>query len=147
MDLGNLEKPKGSTRTRKRVGRGPGSGKGKTCGRGHNGQLSRSGCKRKPWRESGQMPLHRRLPKRGFKSLDPTCYQVVNVGQIAAKFAEPAKMGPEQMKSTGLISTLNKPVKILGNGDISVACTVMAQAFSASAREKLVAAGGEVETI
>jgi large subunit ribosomal protein L15 len=93
------------------------------------------------------MPLHRRLPKRGFRSLNPTKYQIVNVGQIAAKCTEPTEIGPEQMKKIGLIGTLNLPVKILGNGEISVACTVMAQACSESARAKLEAAGGKVEII
>jgi len=147
MDLGSLEKPKGSTKNRKRIGRGPGSGTGKTSGKGHKGQQSRSGAKNKYWMEGGQMPLHRRLPKRGFKSLDHTNYQVVNIGQLAGKVSEPSEIGPEQMKSAGLISSLNKPVKILGNGDISVACTVLAQACSKSARAKLEAAGGKVEII
>jgi large subunit ribosomal protein L15 len=97
--------------------------------------------------EGGQMPLHRRLPKRGFRSINPTVYQVVNIGQIAAKCAEPMEIGPEQMKKLGLISSVNKPVKILGNGEISVACTVMAQAGSASARAKLEAAGGKLEIV
>jgi large subunit ribosomal protein L15 len=147
MDLGSLEKPKGATKQRKRVGRGPGSGTGKTSGRGHKGQLSRSGAKKKAWREGGQMPLHRRLPKKGFRSTDPTRYQVVNIGQLAAKFGEPAEINPEKMKSVGLINTLNRPVKVLGNGDIEVACTVLAQAFSGTAKRKLEAAGGKVEII
>jgi large subunit ribosomal protein L15 len=97
--------------------------------------------------EGGQMPLHRRVPKRGFRSLNPTVYQIVNIGQIAAKCTEPTEIGPERMKELGLIKTLNKPVKILANGDISVACTVMAQACSESAKAKLEAAGGKVEII
>ena len=147
MDLGSLEKPKGATRKRKRIGRGHGAGQGKTCGKGHKGQKSRSGYKSRHWMEGGQMPIHRRLPKRGFKSLSHTTYQVVNIGQIAAKCTEPAEIGPVQMKDIGLVNTLNKPVKILGNGEISVACTVLAQACSASARAKLEAAGGKVEII
>jgi len=147
MDLGSLEKPKGSTKKRKRVGRGQGSGLGKTCGKGHKGQKSRSGASKKHHMEGGQMPLHRRLPKRGFRAIDPTKYQVVNISQIASKFEASAVIDPEQMRKAGLISTLNKPVKILGNGDISVACTVHAQACSASAKAKLEAAGGKVEII
>jgi len=147
MDLGSLEKPKGSTRKRKRVGRGHGAGQGKTCGKGHKGQKSRSGAKARYWMEGGQMPLHRRVPKRGFRSLNHTTYQIVNVGQIAAKCTEPTRIGPEQMMEIGLINSLNKPVKILANGEISVACTVLAQACSASARAKLEAAGGKVEII
>lgn len=147
MDLGSLEKPKGATRQRKRVGRGPGSGKGKTSGKGHKGQQSRSGAKKRYWMEGGQMPLHRRLPKRGFRNPDHTQYQVVNVGQLANKIPDSKKLGPEEMKSAGLINTLTKPVKILGNGEISVACTVLAQACSKSARAKLEAAGGKVEII
>lgn len=147
MDLGHLEKPKGSTRNRKRVGRGHGAGQGKTCGKGHKGQKSRSGAKRRYWMEGGQMPIHRRVPKRGFRSLNPTIYQIINISQIAEKCTKPTDIGPEQMKEIGLINTLNKPVKILGNGEISVACTVQAQACSASARVKLEAAGGKVEII
>lgn len=147
MDLGHLEKPKGSTRNRKRVGRGHAAGQGKTCGKGHKGQKSRSGAKRRYWMEGGQMPLHRRVPKRGFRSLNPTIYQIINISQIAEKCTKPTDIGPEQMKEIGLINTLNKPVKILGNGEISVACTVQAQACSASARVKLEAAGGKVEII
>jgi len=147
MDLGNLEKPKGSTRNRKRVGRGPGSGWGKTCGKGHKGQQSRSGYKKKPWSEGGQMPLHRRLPKRGFRSLNRTSYQIVNLTQLANKFTEPMEIGPDKLREAGLIRNLNEPVKILGDGDISVAHTVMVQACSKSARSKLEAAGGKVEII
>ena len=147
MDLGSLEKPKGSTKKRKRVGRGPGSGYGKTSGKGHKGQKSRAGAKKRCWNEGGQMPLHRRVPKRGFRSLNPTHYQVVNIGQIAGKFGEPTEVGPEQLKKAGLISTLNKPVKILGMGEISVACTVQAQGCSESAKAKVEAAGGKVEII
>lgn len=147
MDLGSLEKPKGSTRKRKRVGRGHGAGQGKTSGKGHKGQKSRSGAKNRYWMEGGQMPLHRRVPKRGFKSLNPTVYQIVNIGQIAARFSEPAEVNPEAMKQAGLIKSMNKPVKILGNGEISVACTIMAQACSESAKAKVEAAGGKVEII
>lgn len=147
MDLGSLEKPKGSSRNRRRVGRGQGSGLGKTCGKGHKGQQSRSGYKRKPWSEGGQMPLHRRVPKRGFRSLNRTTFQIVNLAQLANKFTEPTEIGPEKLREAGLIRNLDEPVKILGDGELSVAHTVMVQACSKSARSKLEAAGGKVEII
>ncbi len=147
MDLGSLEKPKGSTRNRRRVGRGQGSGLGKTCGKGHKGQQSRSGYKRKPWSEGGQMPLHRRVPKRGFRSLNRTTFQIVNLAQLANKFTEPTEIGPEKLREAGLIRNLDEPVKILGDGELAVAHTVMVQACSKSARTKLEAAGGKVEII
>jgi large subunit ribosomal protein L15 len=147
MDLGHLQKPKKSTKQRKRVGRGPGCGNGKTSGRGHKGIQARAGSRRRYAKEGGQMPLHRRLPKRGFRAFDPTEYQIVNISQLATKFQAAAGVGPSEMKAAGLISSLNKPVKILGSGEISVPCTVQAQAFSESARKKLEAAGGKVEIL
>ena len=147
MDLGNLEKPKGSTRKRKRVGRGPGSGKGKTSGRGHKGQMSRSGAKRRAWNEGGQMPLIRRVPKRGFTSLNPTRYQIVNLEDLARKFSSGGDVTVAELKNQGLIKSEAKPVKILGNGAISVGLNLKVQAASKSAVEKINAAGGKLEFV
>jgi len=145
IGLDNLSPAPGSRGKRKRVGRGHGSGQGKTSGRGHKGQKSRSGASIPAWFEGGQMPLYRRVPKRGFKPINRREYQVVNVGMIAHQ--EGSEFGPEQLKALGLISSLRKPVKILGVGVAGRAVTVRAHAFSASAREKIEAAGGTAELI
>jgi large subunit ribosomal protein L15 len=145
IGLDNLSPTPGSRGKRKRVGRGHGSGHGKTSGRGHKGQKSRSGASIPAWFEGGQMPLYRRVPKRGFKPINRREYQVVNVGLIAN--LEGSAFGPEELKAHGLIASLNKPVKILGVGTTGRPVTVRAHAFSATAREKIEADGGTVELI
>ncbi len=145
IGLDNLSPPKGSRGKRKRVGRGHGSGHGKTSGRGHKGQKSRSGASIPAWFEGGQMPLYRRVPKRGFKPLNKVEYQVVNLSAIAE--TDGTELGPEELKAGGLISSLRKPVKILGVGAPGRAVTVRAHAFSATAKEKLEAEGGRAELI
>jgi len=146
MDLSNLKPPKGATRNRKRVGRGPGSGLGKTAGRGHKGAQSRSGYKQKRGFEGGQMPLHRRLPKRGFFNLFRVEYAVVNLDDLAARFAAGAVVTPEVLRAERLVTTKQK-IKVLARGDIRVALTVQAHKFSEKAAEKIAAAGGSVETL
>lgn len=145
LGLDNLSPVPGSHRPRKRVGRGHGSGSGKTSGKGHKGQKSRTGVSIPAWFEGGQMPLHRRVPKRGFKSLNPKRYQVVNLSALAG-LSESA-IGPDELVDHGLIRSARKAVKILGDGAPGRAITVRAHAFSASARERITADGGTVELI
>ncbi|MBT8462131.1 MAG: 50S ribosomal protein L15 [Gemmatimonadetes bacterium] len=145
MGLDSLSPTPGSRGKRKRIGRGHGSGHGKTSGRGHKGQKSRSGASIPAWFEGGQMPLYRRVPKRGFKPINRREFQVVNVGLIAG--LEGSAFGPEELKAHGLIASLKKPVKILGVGSAGRAVTVRAHAFSAAAREKIEADGGTAELI
>jgi large subunit ribosomal protein L15 len=140
--LDSIQRPEGVKRTSKRVGRGPGSGVGKTAGRGHKGQKSRSGGSMKPWFEGGQMPLQRRLPKRGFRPYRRVEYQVVNVRDL--KRVQGDEANPVTLKAVGLISSLGRPVKILGQGEVTRAIRVEAHAFSRTAREKIEKAGGEV---
>jgi len=146
MDLSNLKPPKGATRNRKRVGRGPGSGLGKTAGRGSKGAQSRSGYKQKRGFEGGQMPLHRRLPKRGFHNPFRVEYAVVNLDDLAARFAAGAVVTPEVLRAERLVTT-KQPIKVLARGEIAVALTVKAHKFSEKAAEKIAAAGGSVETL
>jgi large subunit ribosomal protein L15 len=146
MDLSNLKPPKGASRKRKRVGRGPGSGLGKTAGRGAKGAKSRSGFKRKRGFEGGQMPLHRRMPKRGFFNPFRVEYAVVNLDDLGAKFAAGTVVTPELLRKTRLVSTKQK-IKVLSRGELAVALTVKAHKFSAKAAEKIAAAGGSVETL
>ena len=141
IELHNLRPPKGSHRGRKRVGRGPGSGKGKTSGRGENGQNSRSGGGVPAWFEGGQMPLQRRIPKRGFTNRNRVEYQVVNVGDLHVVDGEAT---PEALKKAGLIRSLRQPVKILGTGEVTAAFRCSAHAASATARKKIEGAGGSV---
>ncbi|NNK48076.1 MAG: 50S ribosomal protein L15 [Gemmatimonadetes bacterium] len=145
IGLDSLSPTPGSRGKRKRIGRGHGSGHGKTSGRGHKGQKSRSGASIPAWFEGGQMPLYRRVPKRGFKPINRREFQVVNVGLIAG--LEGSAFGPEELKAHGLIASLKKPVKILGVGSAGRAVTVRAHAFSAAAREKIEADGGTAELI
>lgn len=146
MRLGELKKSAGSTKKRKRIGRGPGSGHGKTSTRGHKGQKARAGGRVPPWFEGGQMPLQRRIPKRGFVSIFKKEYQVVNLGSLG-KCGQAEVINPAVLKNCGLIKKENLPVKILGEGNIDHSATIQAQAFSQSAREKILAAGGKVELI
>ena len=135
----------GSKKSRKRVGRGNGSGHGTYSGRGCKGQKSRAGYKMRPGFEGGQLPLIKRLPrKRGFTNIFRTEYSTVNVGQLS-RFDAGSEVTPEMLVSSGLVKSLKKPVKILANGEISHALTVKADKFSATAKEKIEAAGGKIE--
>jgi large subunit ribosomal protein L15 len=148
MDLSNLKPASGSKQSKKRVGRGPGSGNGKTAGRGHKGAQSRSGYSYKRGFEGGQMPLHRRLPKRGFNNyLFRTEYAVVNLDQLEARFDAGATVSPEALRQAGLVHSKSRPVKVLGRGEVTKALTVQAHKFSGKAAEKLAAAGGKAESI
>lgn len=144
MKLHDLKPAPGSKRPKKRVGRGPGSGNGKTAGRGHKGQRSRSGYSQRLGFEGGQMPLIRRVPKRGFTNLFRTEYAVVNVGRLAA--LEDAEVTPELLAMEGLVRP-GLPVKVLGEGEVPKAIVVTAHRFSKSAREKIEAAGGRCEEL
>lgn len=143
-ELHDLSPTPGSRRNRKRLGRGPGSGTGKTAGRGENGQKSRSGGNVHPRFEGGQMPLVRRIPKRGFKSFNRVEYQVVNVRDLDRVDGE---VSLDSLRSAGLIRSLRKPVKVLGQGEVGKKLSVSAHAFSASAQAKIEAAGGSVTVI
>lgn len=142
--LSSLHPPVGARRARKRVGRGPGSGHGKTASRGHKGLKARSGGGRGPRFEGGQMPLQRRLPKRGFTNIFKVEYQVVNVGELNS-FESQTVVTPSVLQEAGKIKSLKKPVKILGEGDISISLTIKADKFSRTARQKIMDAGGNVE--
>ncbi|NOY14055.1 MAG: 50S ribosomal protein L15 [Deltaproteobacteria bacterium] len=146
MDLSNLKPAPGSTKNRKRIGRGPGSGTGKTSARGHKGQNSRSGGGVKPGFEGGQMPLQRRLPKRGFTSLNKKVYALVNLRDLDS-FDAGSVVDIEALGKVGLVGGIKDGVKILADGDISKALTVRAHKFSKSAAEKIEAAGGKAEVI
>ena len=147
MNLHDLSPAKGSKHSRRRVGRGPGSGLGKTAGRGHKGQKSRTGYSSRPGFEGGQMPLIRRVPKRGFTNLFKTEYAVINVSQLAALAAsEQTDVNPELLARHGLVRK-GLPVKVLGNGELSAALTVTAHKFSKSARAKIEQAGGRCEEL
>ncbi len=143
-ELHDLSPPLGSRRRRKRVGRGQGSGLGKTAGRGQDGQKSRSGGRIRRDFEGGQMPLMRRIPKRGFKNINRVEYQVVNVRDLGRCDGD---VGPDVLKAAGLIASLRKRVKILGEGDMEKSLSVSAHRFSKSAQEKIEAAGGSVTVI
>ncbi len=145
MKLSDLAPAPGSRKKRKRVGRGPGSGHGKTSCRGHKGQKARSGGGTRPGFEGGQMPLQRRLPKRGFTNINSKIYTLVNVGQLDA--LNETEITPELLKEKGVIKKFNDGIKILGNGEVSKAINIKAHAFSASAAEKIAASKGSVETI
>ncbi len=145
MNLSELHPAAGSRRPRKRVGRGPGSGVGKTAGRGEKGQKSRSGYRRKRGFEGGQMPLVRRVPKRGFHNPFRKEYAVVNVGRFEE--LEGDAFTPESLLASGAVSKLSDGLKILGNGELTRAVTIAAHKFSASAREKIEKAGGKAEVI
>jgi len=142
VELHTLSPAEGSRQNSKRVGRGPGSGTGKTAGRGQKGQKSRSGGKVKIGFEGGQMPLQRRIPKRGFTPLNRVEYQVVNLSRLGRM--DGTDVTPETLKAHGLVRSTRKRVKILAQGDIERALSVTAHAVSAKAREKIEAAGGSV---
>ena len=146
MRLHDLKPAPGARRARKRVGRGPGSGNGKTAGRGEKGQRSRSGYSSKRGFEGGQMPLHRRIPKRGFHNLFRVEYRTVNVERLNV-FAPGSEVTPEALLDAGLLRKGTDPVKILGGGEIKVAITVRAHRFAGAAAKKIEAAGGKAETL
>ena len=143
-ELHDLSPVTGSHRNRKRLGRGNGSGTGGTSGKGHKGQKARSGGKVHPRFEGGQMPLIRRIPKRGFKSMNRVEYQVVNVRDLERVEGD---VSPETLKAAGLIGSLRRPVKVLGEGELSKSLTVSAHKFSKSAQSKIEAAGGSITII
>jgi large subunit ribosomal protein L15 len=146
--LSNLSPAPGSKFPRKRVGRGPGSGNGKTAGRGNKGAQSRSGFKFKRGFEGGQMPLHRRVPKRGFTNIFRVEYAVVNLDAIAERFDGGAVVTPETLRERGLVTDRRAPIKVLARGGaIEKALTVQAHKFSGKASELLAAAGGRAEVI
>jgi large subunit ribosomal protein L15 len=146
-DLSNLPRPEGANRDRKRLGRGPGSGTGKTSGKGHKGQKARTGHHGTPaWFEGGQMPIQRRLPKRGFKNPFRTEYEIVNLDAIAA--LEETEITPEVLHQHRLIDLgKGRPVKILAEGELERKVTISAHRVSAAARSKIEAAGGSVELL
>ena len=145
MNLSNVRAPKKASEKRKRVGRGMGSGMGKTSTRGHKGQRSRSGSRMMRGFEGGQMPLHRRLPKRGFTNIFRTEYEVVNLGRLAE--VGEREITPEVLRKAGVVSSRNALVKILGSGEVSAAITVHAHKFSKSAQEKIEKAGGKIQVL
>lgn len=137
----------GRNKSRKRIGRGIGSGVGKTCGRGHNGQKSRAGTVRMSLREGGQMPLYRRIPKRGFSNVKfARRYEIVNVSQLE-RFDEGSLVDLEQLSLVGLIDSIRARVKILGNGDLTKKLQVTAHKFSKSAEQKIVSLGGMAQVV
>jgi len=146
MDLSSLSPPKGAVKNRKRIGRGPGSGHGKTSCRGHKGQKSRSGGSIKPGFEGGQMPLARRLPKRGFTNIFKKQYALIQVRDLMT-FEKESVIDPEALIESGLVSNLRDGIKLLGNGEIDKPLTVKVHKCSRAAQAKIIAAGGTVEEI
>jgi large subunit ribosomal protein L15 len=147
MDLSNLKPAERSKFSKKRVGRGQGSGTGVQAGRGHKGAKSRSGFKFKRGFEGGQMPLHRRIPKRGFHNEFRVEYAVVNLDTLAERFEAGTVVTPDLLRERGLIHGMRQPIKVLARGDISKALTVQAHKFSGKAAEKIAAAGGETAVL
>ena len=143
MRLDSLFPTKGSVKKKKRIGRGRGSGLGKTSGRGHKGSGQRSGNKKRPWFEGGQMPLARRLPRRGFKNIFKENFQIVNISDIV-KIKNVTKIDPVVLNENGLIRSSLKPVKILGEGEIDKKINITASSFSEAAKNKIENAGGTV---
>ena len=147
MDLSNLKPSERSKFSKKRVGRGHGSGSGTQAGRGHKGAKSRSGFKFKRGFEGGQMPLHRRIPKRGFHDPFRTEYDVVNLDTLADRFDAATVVTPELLRERGLVHGTANPIKVLARGDIAKKLTVRAHKFSGKAAEKIAAAGGAAEVL
>jgi len=145
MNLSNLRAPRKANENKKRVGRGMGSGMGKTSTRGHKGQGSRSGSSLMRGFEGGQMPLHRRLPKRGFTNIFKTEYEVVNLERLAG--LSETEITPDVLRKAGVVTSKNTLVKVLGQGELSKALTVHAHKFSKSAQEKIEKAGGKVVVV
>jgi len=146
MKLHELQPAEGSRHTRKRIGRGIGSGTGKTAGKGHKGQKARSGGGVRPGFEGGQNPLYRRLPKRGFTNISRKEFAIVSLDALN-RFEEGTVVTPELLKETGVISALRDGVKVLANGELTVKLTVKAHKFSGSAAEKIAQVGGTTEVI
>ena len=144
MNLSNIRAPKKATANKKRVGRGMGSGMGKTSTRGHKGQRSRSGSRMMRGFEGGQMPLHRRMPKRGFTNIFRQEFNIVNLEKLAA--LGETTITPDVLRKAGVIKSKNK-LKVLGDGELTVALTVHAHKFSKSAQEKITKAGGKFEVL
>ncbi len=144
LKLNNLSPEKGARRRNKRVGRGPGSGLGKTAGRGHKGARSRSGFSQKPGFEGGQMPLHRRLPKRGFTNIFKTHYTIVSLAELD-QFEEGSVVDHDALVKAGIVKNNGSPVKVLANGELTKSLTVDVDKVSRGAAEKIVAAGGSVK--
>jgi large subunit ribosomal protein L15 len=147
MSLSNLRPPKGMKHARKRVGRGQGSGNGKTAGRGHKGAKSRAGFKFKRGFEGGQMPLHRRVPKRGFHNPFRVEYEIINLDTLGLRFDAGTVVTPELLEEHGLVSGPRRKIKILARGDVGKALTVRAHKFSGTAAAKIAAAGGQTEQL
>ena len=147
MSLNNLRPPKGAKHSKTRVGRGHGSGQGKTAGRGHKGAQSRSGWGKKRGFEGGQMPLHRRVPKRGFNNPFRVEYAVVNLDTLAEVFDAGSDVTPELLRERGLVREKRALIKVLGRGDVTKKLTVRAHKFSGKAAEKIEAAGGAAEVL
>ncbi len=147
MKLHELSPSQGSVKTRKRIGRGPASGQGKTAGKGHKGQKARAGRGMRAGFEGGQMPLQRRVPKRGFVNIFATEMAIVNLASLEKRFADGAVVTIDALLETGLIKKTLDGVKILGQGELSKKLTVQANAFSESAKQKIEAAGGKAEVI
>ena len=148
--LSNLKYAEGSVKKRKRVGRGEGSGRGGTATKGMNGQRSRSGFKSRAWFEGGQMPLQRRVPKRGFTNINKIRYEAVNVDKLQKLFDSKKikdSVNPEILHKLGVIKKIDSPFKILGYGELSAKLTVEAEYYSKSAKEKIEAAGGSIKEI
>jgi large subunit ribosomal protein L15 len=146
VNLSDLRPPKGSRHRKVRVGRGIGSKLGKTAGAGNKGQKSRKGFSRRPGFDGGQMPLHRRIPKRGFHNPFSREFTILNVEMLNA-FAAGETVSPETLAARGIVRSGPKPVKILGDGNLQNALTVRAHAFSKSAEEKITRAGGKIERL
>src|SRR5215216_3074731 len=147
LSLNNLRPSKGSTHKKKRVGRGPGSGLGKTAGRGHKGQKSRSGYSSRPGFEGGQMPLQRRLPKRGFTNIFKKQWVEISLAKIDSNFNAGDEVTPEVLHERGLIKKAKHDLVILGNGEVSKALKISAHRFTKAAREKIEKAGGAANAI
>ena len=147
LSLNNLKKPEGSTHKKKRVGRGPGSGLGKTAGRGNKGQKSRSGYSAKIGFEGGQMPLHRRLPKRGFTNIFKKQWLEISLAKLEEHFAAGEEITPEVLHERGLIKKAKHDLVVLGTGELTKAFNVSAHRFTKAAREKIEKAGGSANTV
>jgi len=145
MNLSGLKPPAGQVKKQRRIGRGMGSGRGKTAGRGHKGQKAISGFSMKRGFEGGQMPLHRRLPKRGFTNIFKKEYAIINVGRLAAMDGD--EFTPERLVELGIVKKLGAGLKVLGSGDVTRPIQVQAHVFSKSAQEKIQAAGGKARLI
>ena len=147
MKLHELTPAEGSTKVAKRIGRGHGSGNGKTAGKGHKGQKARSGGSIRPGFEGGQMPLQRRVPKRGFNNIFAAKAAIVNVGDIDARFEAGAVVDAQALMDCGLVKDCKNGVKVLGNGEMTKSLTIQAKSFSKSAQDKIEGAGGKAEVI